>query len=119
MAEQRYFICNPAGAIHEVSRADAEELLKGERGPGYRPATQEQVKLYLGKVENDKRLRQIKKGGKKQVIQRADDPIGERWDPVPEGFDIDEMFADVEDEPEPEPEPKPAPKKKAPAKKAE
>ncbi len=35
-----YFIVNPSGAVHEVTRAHAEEVLKN---PGFRPATNEEI----------------------------------------------------------------------------
>lgn len=39
-ASKRYFIVNPAGAVHEVTRAAAADRLKQ---PGYRMATAEEV----------------------------------------------------------------------------
>jgi len=106
--EKHYFIQNPAGAIHEVTKAHAAELLKR---PGYRPATKEQVKAY--KTPNMTRKVRDKDGNielKKVAVQRFDRPIGEPWMPSPEGFDMDELFADVNDpEPKRNPEPDPEP----------
>lgn len=65
----RYFILNPAGAIHEVTKAHAAERL---RQPGYRQPTKEQVKAYLS-----------------ARTQTHDDPIGEPWAPEPEAMEID------------------------------
>jgi len=38
--EKSYFIVNPAGAIHKVTREHAENVLKN---PGYRPASTEEI----------------------------------------------------------------------------
>lgn len=84
--EKRYFIQNPAGAIHEVNKEQAGDLLRGVRGPGYRPATREQVKAYLTKIVDPA-------AGK--PTQRWDRPIGERWAPIPEGIDVDDLFEEA------------------------
>lgn len=52
---KRYFIINPAGAVHEVDREHARWRLKQ---PGFRMADQAEVDAYL-----------------KQPVQRADRPI--------------------------------------------
>lgn len=48
-AERRYFIVNPAGAVHEVTREHAKDLL---RRVGYRMATADEAKVYLGAPEH-------------------------------------------------------------------
>jgi len=67
----RYFILNPAGAIHEVTRERAMALMAM---PGYRKPSKEQVQRYL-----------------KQKTQRFDQPIGDRFVPEPEEFDVEAM----------------------------
>lgn len=86
---KRYFIVNPAGAVHEVTYEHAAQLL---RRPGFRPATQEQVKKYM---TPDPRFADAthKKG---KPIQRFDKPIGEPWNPAPESLDVDAIFAEVQ-----------------------
>lgn len=50
--ERRYFIVNPAGAIHEVSREHAKERLAQV---GYRMATPAEVAAYL-KADGNQRV---------------------------------------------------------------
>lgn len=64
-AARRYFLVNPAGAIHEVTREHARERLKIA---GWRLATAAEV------AELERR------GGE----QRADDPICPPWSPDPD-----------------------------------
>lgn len=63
-ADKEYWIVNPAGAVHCVTRTLAGSLL---RRVGYRMASAEQV-------QHAKRLK----------VQRFDRPIAERWKPEPE-----------------------------------
>ena len=75
-AERRYFIVNPAGAIHEVDRAHATWRL-GQAG--WRLATKAEVaELYSAR------------GPLKPGEQRADRPICEPWSPDPDAqIDVD------------------------------
>lgn len=68
----RFFIVNKAGAIHEVTKEDAEWRLNMV---GFRAATVEEVKEYLAR------------GGK----QTADDPICEPWEPVAKAVELTEL----------------------------
>lgn len=61
---KRYFIVNPAGAVHEVTREHAAELLKQV---GYRKATPAEVAAYS-----------------KTPIQRADKPIAKPFTSDPD-----------------------------------
>lgn len=61
---KRYYIVNPAGAVHEVTREHAAELLKKV---GYRKATAAEVTAY-----------------NKAPIQRADKPIGKPFTSDPD-----------------------------------
>jgi hypothetical protein len=71
-APKRYFIVNPAGAIHEVDREHARWRL-GQ--VGFRMATPAEV------AELDARSGE----------QRADSPICARWSPDPDAqLDVDE-----------------------------
>ena len=65
MAEKVYYIVNPHGAIHDVSREHARMRL---RQPGWRMATQAEVK----------KLRAAK------GLQLADKPICPPWNPEPD-----------------------------------
>lgn len=51
----RYFVVNPGGAVHEVTREHAAQRIKRA---GWRMATDAEIEAYLG-----------------QAIQRADRPI--------------------------------------------
>lgn len=64
-----YFIVNPAGAVHEVSREHAAQRL---RQPGFRKATADEVKAFQG-----------------QRVQRHDRPIATPWNPEPEAIEVD------------------------------
>lgn len=64
-AERRYFIVNPAGAIHEVTREIARERLKQV---GYRRATKDEIALYEAAGGN----------------QRASSPLCEPWTDDPD-----------------------------------
>ena len=66
---KRYFIVNPAGAIHEVTEKHAQERLKQV---GYRSATAAEVKK-LQAVKN----------------QRFDDLICEPFSNEPEAFEVE------------------------------
>ena len=71
-AANRFFVMNPHGTIHEVTRDHAAELFKN---PGYRKPTADQVKQYLA-----------------TEIQRHDRPIGQAWTNDPgEGIDVDSL----------------------------
>lgn len=59
--EKRYYIVNPAGAVHEVTRDHAVVRLKQ---PGYRMATPDEVAAYQA-----------------ARLQRYDRPIATPWDP--------------------------------------
>jgi len=67
---KRYFIVNPAGAIHEVTKEHAAERL---RQAGYRKATVTEVK-------------KLQAANGKQVWKS---PICEPWDPTPEAIELD------------------------------
>lgn len=60
-----YYIVNPAGAIHSVSRAHAFDRLKSS--PGWRMATEAEITQYKG-----------------QKTQVADSPIAAPWSPDPD-----------------------------------
>lgn len=62
--EPRFFIVNPAGAIHEVTEEHAQARLYL---PGWRSATLDEVKELMAR------------GGE----QRFDEPICEPWRPAP------------------------------------
>jgi hypothetical protein len=62
--EKVYYIVNPAGAVHVVTREHARSRL---RQVGYRMATKEEVAAY-----------------KKAKVQVHDQPIAEPWSPEPE-----------------------------------
>ncbi len=64
-AEKRYFIVNPAGAIHEVTREHAAWRLR--QGAGWRMATAAEVKKYLA-----------------TPVQRYDRPLADPFDPTPD-----------------------------------
>lgn len=63
----RYFIVNPAGAVHEVTREHAAQRL---RQVGWRKATKAQIDQYLS-----------------QRVQKHDEPIAEPFNPEPEAFE--------------------------------
>lgn len=77
--QKRYFIVNPAGAIHEVSFDHAQELL---RKPGYRSATSAEVE----------KLRQA--GGN----QRFDKPICTPFKATPVAIEIEGEDLPAEDD---------------------
>jgi DNA-directed RNA polymerase alpha subunit len=60
----RFFIVNPGGAVHEVTKEDAATRL---RQPGFRMAQAAEIEEYF-----------------RRPIQRADRPIAPRWNPQPE-----------------------------------
>lgn len=64
---RKYFIVNPAGAVHEVTREHAALRL---RQPGYRKPTAAEVAEY-----------------RSRKVQAFDDPIAPGWDPTPEAFE--------------------------------
>jgi len=66
----RYYVVNPAGAIHEVTREIAAHRL---RQPGWRKATPDELKA----LENA--------GGN----QRWDSPLTQPWNPEPEAIDVE------------------------------
>lgn len=66
--EKRFFIVNPAGAVHEVPEAIAKERL-GQ--VGYRMATKAEVDAYLA-----------------ADVQRFDRPIAEPFNPEPVGVEL-------------------------------
>lgn len=71
--EPRYFIVNPAGAIHEVNQNHAQARL---RQPGWRQATLAEVKELHARGGN----------------QRFDDPICDPWNPEPQPIEgLEEM----------------------------
>lgn len=65
MAEKIYYLVNPAGAIHTVSREHATLRLQSDAR--YRIATPEEVEVF----------KEIK-------VQRADRPIARPWSPDPD-----------------------------------
>lgn len=60
---KRFFIVNPAGAVHEVSEAHARWRLQSA---GWRMASEAEVSKYLA-----------------AKVQRFDRPIAEPWNPNP------------------------------------
>lgn len=68
---KRYFIVNPAGAIHEVTKTHASSVLKM---PGYRQATAAEVKQLQAANGN----------------QRADAPICKPFTTEPEGIELED-----------------------------
>lgn len=72
MATKRYFIVNPAGAIHEVDYDHAQERLKQ---PGYRSATKAEVKKLQAAGGN----------------QRFDQPICEPFKATPVAIEIEDF----------------------------
>lgn len=78
----RFFIVNPAGAIHEVTEEHAQSRLFQ---PGWRSATLDEVKELMAR------------GGE----QRFDDPICEPWRPVPVALEgLEGLAASALEEPE-------------------
>jgi len=67
----RYFIVNPAGAIHEVTRDLAAVRL---RQPGYRKATRAEVGALI----------------EAKGFQRAGRPLATIWNPEPEPLELDD-----------------------------
>lgn len=65
MAEKAYYIVNPSGAVHIVTREHAKGRL---RQPGWRMATDKEIKAYKDA------------GGLQTTKNRAADP----WSPEPE-----------------------------------
>lgn len=63
-ANEAYYLVNPAGAIHSVSKEHARVRLAQV---GWRLATDEEIAVYLG-----------------QRVQRADRPIAPAWTPDPD-----------------------------------
>lgn len=68
-SNERFFIVNPAGAVHEVTRDHAQARL-GQ--VGYRAATQDEIKKYL------------EQGGN----QWHDQPIAPRFTATPQSVDM-------------------------------
>ena len=64
----RFFIVNPAGAVHEVPEAMAKERLAQV---GYRMASKTEVEAYLA-----------------ADVQRFDRPIAEPFNPEPVGVEL-------------------------------
>lgn len=64
-APRRYFIVNPKGAIHEVSREHARERLAK---PGWRMASAAEIEIFATANGN----------------QVADKPLCARWSPDPD-----------------------------------
>jgi len=85
--QRRYFIVNPAGALHEVTREDAISRLSD---PRYRTATKSEVKKYLDYLAGQR---------KEGAVSRAFPPVAPRWKPVvDEGIDIDALLDEQEKE---------------------
>lgn len=68
------YLINPAGCMHEVSRAHARARMK--ESAGFRPATKKQIAEYFDAIEEAKRK-------KKPFIQSAEKPMFEPWTPEP------------------------------------
>lgn len=64
---KRYYIVNPAGAIHEVTKEHASNRL---RQTGWRMASADEVKAY-----------------KSERVQRFDRPLAQPWTDEPDGFE--------------------------------
>lgn len=75
MAKKKYYIVNPAGAVHGVEREHAVERIQQV---GWRKASPDEIREY-----------------KKRSEQRADDPIAAPWNPelMIEEIEIDEPAA--------------------------
>lgn len=74
----RYFIVNPAGAVHEVTKDEATWRLSQQ---GYRAATKGEVAELFARGGN----------------QTADDPICNSWNPKPEAIDLtDDVLGGME-----------------------
>lgn len=82
---KRYFVINPAGAIHEVTKKHAEWRLSTD--PRYRMATPKEIEAYFEYVEKQA---QRKKNGVGSV---AFEPVAPRWSPSAEtGVDVDALM---------------------------
>lgn len=73
---KRYFIVNPAGALHEVSKERAIEMLRWY--PGSRMATPGEIAKWEAYVEENKKSKNSHKGS------RAFGPVAEAWEPEQE-----------------------------------
>jgi len=65
----RYYVVNPAGAVHGVTREHAAARL---RTVGWRVATAAEIAEY-----------------EKRTEQRFDDPIAEPWNPEPQAVEAE------------------------------
>jgi len=104
MSEKGYYIINPKGIMHVVSREIAAARLRNN--PGFRAATKAQIEQYEAarKKANDaldKALAEGKKGRDlpKKFTQTPETALFEAWTPEPP----DQDFALPEQEPEPAP----------------
>lgn len=83
IVEREYWIVNPKGAVHQVSRAHA--LSRLQSGPGWRMATAEEIKR--AKTPN-----RVYRSGGEAIVQAHDRPFGKAFEPdvdvdvVVEGF---------------------------------
>lgn len=77
-SNQRYFIVNPHGTVHEVTADHAENRLKQV---GYRAATKEEVEQYIAQDGN----------------QRHDEPIAKPFTSTPVAVDLS-VFEQVVEE---------------------
>lgn len=92
--EKRYFIVNPKGTVHEVTREHAQTRL---REVGWRMATREEIKAFFVAGEH----------------QAHDKPAGAPHVPEPEEVpDVDAIVAEILAEVDAEKKPKKASKKK-------
>ncbi len=83
---KRYFIINPAGALHEVTKEHATERLTDD--PRYRMATKAEIKKYLDYLASQK---------KNGSMSRAFPPVAPRWKPEAEtGVDVDALIEEQE-----------------------
>lgn len=87
MGERTYYIVNPAGAIHEVTREHMKVRLAQ---PGFRAPTAEELKEYRLRREHGNQRRQ---GGGRPFIQRFDRPLAE-----PFSTDPDDQMEQIERE---------------------
>lgn len=85
MSTKRFFVVNPAGAVHEVTEEHARELLAKI---GYRNATAVEVKKL-----NSQR------GNLKPGEQRFDEPICEPFSATPEPVEVEGLEEPAKAEP--------------------
>jgi len=112
MSDKGYYIINPKGIMHVVSRKIAAAKLKND--PGFRAATKAQIEEYEAAREKvNAAIRKAMAEGKegrelpKKFTQSADHPLFPAWTPEPPDQDFS-LPEQVEEKPakkvKPEPE---------------